>query len=80
MERNREKVPKTHIDERGVIDVKPFPEEFSTRAKRDGMPSIIRKMARDHRKSIIGEIARRDRHRAAPQFRRSLARRRFMAP
>jgi hypothetical protein len=81
MEGNREKAPKTHIDEPGAIGVKPFLEELSTRTKRDEMPSIVRKMARDHRKSIIGEIARRDQRRAASRFRRlGLRCRRFMAP
>jgi hypothetical protein len=81
MEDNREKASKTRIDESRAIGVKPFLEELSTRTKRDEMPSIIRKMARDRRKSIIGEIARRDRHRARSRFRQlGVARRRFMAP
>ena len=81
MEDDREKVPKARTDEPRAIRMKSFLVELSTRTKRDEMPSVIRKMARDRRKSIIGEIARRDRHRARSRFRHlGVARRRFMVP
>ena len=55
--------------------------ELPTPAREDKMSKgVIRKMAHDHRKSFIGEIARRQ-HRNVFAYRRArVLRRRFMAP